>query len=106
LLYWPAWNFRGASIEIDDAIAPLRRSARNQNPRDIVIFSLFTLAVLAVVFCSAIFGILLRRTLPAHHLADETRSVIILATGVVGTLTALVLGLLIGRGQQFVQHQE
>jgi hypothetical protein len=60
-----------------------------------VIFSLIALVVLGVVFCSAIFGILLRRILPANHLTDETKSVVILATGVVGTLTALVLGLLI-----------
>jgi hypothetical protein len=40
-------------------------------------------------------GILLRRILPPTHLTDETKGVVILATGVVGTLTALVLGLLI-----------
>jgi hypothetical protein len=60
-----------------------------------VIFALIALVVFAVVFCSAILGILLRRFLPANHLTDETRGVVILATGVVGTLTALVLGLLI-----------
>jgi hypothetical protein len=60
-----------------------------------VFFSLIALVVLAVVFCSALLGILLRRILPAKHLTDETKSVVILATGVVGTLTALVLGLLI-----------
>jgi hypothetical protein len=60
-----------------------------------VIFTLIALLVLAVVFCSAIVGILARRILPANHLTDETRNVVILATGVVGTLTALVLGLLI-----------
>jgi hypothetical protein len=60
-----------------------------------VIFALIALVVFAVVFCSAILGLLLRRFLPAHHLTDETKGVVILATGVVGTLTALVLGLLI-----------
>jgi hypothetical protein len=60
-----------------------------------VIFTLIALVVFAVVFCSAMLGILLRRFLPANHLTDETKGVVILATGVVGTLTALVLGLLI-----------
>jgi hypothetical protein len=60
-----------------------------------VIFSVIALVVLVVVFCSAVLGIRLRRILPANHLTDETKSVVILATGVVGTLTALVLGLLI-----------
>jgi hypothetical protein len=60
-----------------------------------VIFVSIALVVFAVVFCSAILGILLRRILPPTHLTDETKGVVILATGVVGTLTALVLGLLI-----------
>jgi hypothetical protein len=60
-----------------------------------VIFAFIALVVFAVVFCSAILGILLRRILPPTHLTDETKGVVILATGVVGTLTALVLGLLI-----------
>ena len=38
---------------------------------------------------------LLRRKLPESHLSDETKSVVTLSMGVVGTLTALVLSLLI-----------
>jgi hypothetical protein len=73
----------------------LQNISPNRNPSNTVIFFLSAFVVLAVVFCSAILGILLRRILPANHLTDETRGVVILATGVVGTLTALVLGLLI-----------
>jgi hypothetical protein len=40
-------------------------------------------------------GRLIRRKLPESHLSDETKAVVTLSTGVVGTLTALVLGLLI-----------
>ena len=40
-------------------------------------------------------GSLIRRRLPESHFTDETKNVITLAMGVVGTLTALVLGLLI-----------
>jgi hypothetical protein len=53
------------------------------------------LIVLVVVFASAMIGSLIRRKLPESHFTDETKSVITLSMGVVGTLTALVLGLLI-----------
>jgi hypothetical protein len=51
--------------------------------------------VLVMVFGSAILGTLIRRKLPESHLSDETQSVVRLVMGVVGTLTALVLGLLV-----------
>jgi hypothetical protein len=53
------------------------------------------LIVLAVVFASAVIGSLIRQKLPESHFTDDTKNVITLAMGVVGTLTALVLGLLI-----------
>jgi len=52
-------------------------------------------AVLAVVFASALLGMLIRRKLPESHMSDETKNLVTLSMGVVGTLTALVLGLLI-----------
>jgi hypothetical protein len=48
-----------------------------------------------MVFASAMVGILIRRKLPENHLSDETKSLVTLSMGVVGTLTALVLSLLI-----------
>jgi hypothetical protein len=48
-----------------------------------------------MVFTSAMLGMLIRRKLPESHLGDETKSVATLSMGVVGTLTALVLSLLI-----------
>jgi hypothetical protein len=50
---------------------------------------------MVMVFTSAMLGMLIRRKLPKSHLDDETKSVATLSMGVVGTLTALVLGLLI-----------
>jgi Protein of unknown function (DUF4239) len=50
---------------------------------------------LVMVFVSAMVGMLIRRKLPENHLSDETKSVVTLSMGVVGTLTALVLSLLI-----------
>ena len=51
--------------------------------------------VFACVFGSALLGSYLRRVLPQHHLSDESTSVVKLATGLVATMAALVLGLLI-----------
>jgi hypothetical protein len=53
------------------------------------------LVVLAIVFSSALLGMLVSRILPQDHLTDQTKSVVTRSMGVVGTLTALVLGLLI-----------
>lgn len=57
----------------------------------------FTIAVLVFlcVFASALSGLYVRVRLPEHHLGDESVSVVKLATGLIATLAALVLGLLI-----------
>jgi hypothetical protein len=44
----------------------------------------------------ALVGMLLRQLLPPHHLRDDSRDVLKLGAGVIATLTALVLGLLVG----------
>jgi hypothetical protein len=51
--------------------------------------------IMALLFCSAMLGMLIARLLPAGHLSPETRKVVTSATAVVGTLSALVVGLLI-----------
>jgi hypothetical protein len=55
------------------------------------------LAIGIIVFiCTlggALIGMWLRRTLPEHHLRDESRDTMKLGIGLVATLTALVLGL-------------
>ena len=48
------------------------------------------------IFGGALIGILLRAMLPEHHLRDDSKDVIKLGAGVIATLTALVLGLLVG----------
>ena len=57
------------------------------------------LALSAIIFLStlgAIFlGALLRRTLPKRHLDDHAKDVVRLGAGLVATIAALVLGLLI-----------
>jgi hypothetical protein len=51
--------------------------------------------VFACTFGGAILGGFLRERLPAHHLNKKSRTVIKMATGLIGSVAALVLGLLI-----------
>ena len=51
--------------------------------------------VFACVFASALLAMLVGRALPPSHLSGESKDVVKLGLGVVATLTALVLGLLI-----------
>jgi hypothetical protein len=53
------------------------------------------LIIFACVFCSALFGLYLRTLLPQHHLDDDSIGVVKLATSLIATMAALVLGLLI-----------
>lgn len=52
-------------------------------------------AVFICVFGSALLGLYVREKLPDHHLSDDSIGVVKLATGLIATLAALVLGLLI-----------
>ena len=51
--------------------------------------------VFCCVFGSAVTGLCLRAILPAHHLSEESVGVVKLTTGLIATMAALVLGLLI-----------
>jgi hypothetical protein len=51
--------------------------------------------VFVCVFGGALIGLFLRRVLPEPHLSPESKDVVKLGMGLVGTMTALVLGLLI-----------
>ena len=59
--------------------------------------SSFTVALFAFacIFGGALSGLLLRAFLPQHHLSEDSRDVVKLGAGLVATLAALVLGLLI-----------
>jgi len=53
------------------------------------------LIVLVCTFGGALLGVLLRSVLPAHHTNDASKDVVKLVTGLIATLAALVLGLLV-----------
>ena len=61
--------------------------------------------VFACVFGGAIVGIFLRSKLPEHHLSGATKDVVRLGTGLIGTIAALVLGLLIASANTTYQTQ-
>lgn len=53
------------------------------------------LIVFGCVLTSALFSLFLRAILPEHHLSKDTKDVVMLTMGLIATMAALVLGLLI-----------
>ncbi len=53
------------------------------------------LIIFACIFGSAILGFLLGRILPTRHLDNNSKDIVKLATGLIATMSALVLGLLV-----------
>src|ERR1043166_1856755 len=51
------------------------------------------LIAFAAIFGGVIAGMLIRHRLPGHHLTAETQSAVTVSVAVIGTLSALVLGL-------------
>ena len=54
-----------------------------------------SLMIFVCVFGGALLGLLLHAILPEHHLSKETQDIVKLGMGLVGTMAALVLGLLV-----------
>jgi len=62
--------------------------------------------VFACVFGGALLGLRLRAVLPQPHLSPETKDVVKLAMGLVATMTALILGLLIASAKESYDTQK
>jgi hypothetical protein len=73
------------------------RPEHRQEDGDISTMSawLISLLVFAIIFGGALLGVVLRPLLSESHLQPDSRDVVKMATGLIGTLAALVLGLLI-----------
>lgn len=67
-----------------------------------------SMIVFACVFGGALFGMFLRAVLPAHHSDDDTKDVIRMGMGLITTMSALVLGLMIAtaKGSYDAQKDE
>jgi hypothetical protein len=61
--------------------------------------------VFACIFAGTLLGMILRAFLPEHHLSAESRDVVKLGMGLIGTMTALVLGLLIASAKSSFDTQ-
>jgi hypothetical protein len=64
-----------------------------------------TAIIFACVFGGALLGMFLRTRLPEDHLSPESKDVVKLGMGLVGTLTALVLGLLVASAKSSFDAQ-
>src|SRR6516225_9951074 len=61
--------------------------------------------VFAVVFGGALLGMALRALLPEHHLSQDSKDVVKLGMGLIGTMAALVLGLLVASAKSSFDAQ-
>ncbi len=66
---------------------------------------LMSVIVFACVLGGMFFGVLLRSRLPEHHLSGATKDVVRLGSGLIGTIAALVLGLLIASANSTYETQ-
>jgi len=64
-----------------------------------------SLIVLSCVFGGALLGIFLHTSLPQHHLAADSKDIVKLGMGLVGTMAALVLGLLVASAKGSYEAQ-
>lgn len=68
------------------------------------------LAISVIVFVAVVFGMLcgmvVRRSLPEEHLSSESRDAMKLALGLIGTMAALVLGLLVASAKSAYDTQK
>jgi hypothetical protein len=62
--------------------------------------------VFACVFGGVVFGIFLRFLIPEHHLSEDTKDVVKLGMGLIATMTALVLGLMIATAKSSYDAQD
>jgi hypothetical protein len=72
----------------------------------LVISTEIALIVFACVFGGALLGMFLRILLPEHHLTEDTKDVIKLGMGLIATMTALVLGLMIATAKSSYDAQD
>ena len=54
-----------------------------------------SLIAFASIFCGTMLGMFLRTLLPEHHMSADSKDVMMMGTGMMATLAALVLGLMI-----------
>src|SRR5262245_23052381 len=64
-----------------------------------------TAIVFGCIFGGSLLGMAARRKLPQEHLSGETKETVRLAAGIVGTMTAMLLGLLVASSKSSFDTQ-
>ena len=59
-----------------------------------------SIVAFACMFAGALLGMLLHLYIPLHHQSADTQRIVHLAAGIIGTMAALVLGLLIASANE------
>src|SRR5215831_4214280 len=62
--------------------------------------------IFVLTLSGIVLGTLLRRSLPEHHLDEHTKDVVRLGVGLIATIAALVLGLLIAAAKELVRYAD
>src|SRR5262249_52654418 len=60
----------------------------------------------ACILAGTLVGVLLRNMLPEHHLSSDAKGVVSLGAGLIGTIAALVFGLLIATAKSSFDTQD
>jgi len=68
--------------------------------------TMLSLLAFVCTFGAALLGIFIRDRLPAHHVEGDSKDVVKLVLGLMATLTALVLGLLISSAHSAFNAQD
>jgi hypothetical protein len=68
--------------------------------------TIVALVAFGSTFCAALLGIVIRGRLPPHHLDGKSEEIVKLVLGLIATITALVLGLMISSAQSAYDRQE
>src|SRR5215471_18399147 len=63
------------------------------------------LLIFACIFGAGLFGMFLRKRLPEQHLSVDTKDTVRLGIGMIATMAALVLGLLVASAKNFYDAQ-
>jgi hypothetical protein len=64
-----------------------------------------SMIVFACVFGGAVFGVLFQGVVPQHHLSADSKGAVQVGMGLVATMSALVLGLLVSSDKSFYDTQ-
>jgi hypothetical protein len=83
-------------------IGPLPRAKEKCTLNSVTI----SLIALAFVFGGALLGMFLRKVLPDQHVSADSRSLVMLGTGLIGTMSAIVLGMLVSSAKNSYDTQK